>query len=119
VGGKTLLRTCSKILSSVARTGEIISFSRKILTVRSCSLVRVSTFTRELRYGWLEVYVAYKTSMFPHCLNACQLHAREKFAEKYSRMGGAKNVGGDQSSRHLVKHRSAADCGLDADLRTF
>lgn len=71
VGGKTFLRTYSKIFRSLASTGEIISFSRKIRTVRSCSLFNVSTFTRELRDGWLEVYVAYNTSMFPHCLHIC------------------------------------------------
>ena len=70
VGGKTFLRTYSKIFRSLASTGEIISFSRKILTVRSCNLFKVSTFTRELRDGWLEVYVAYNTSMFPHCLES-------------------------------------------------
>lgn len=70
VGGKTFRRTYSRILRSLARTGEIASFSRKIRTVRSCSLFSVSTLTSELRYGWLEVYVAYKTSIFPHCLSS-------------------------------------------------
>ena len=66
--GKTVARTCWRILASLARTGEIDSFSSSSLMVRSNKCRRVFSLTNDDSSGCGDVNVAASTSILPNCL---------------------------------------------------